>query len=171
MIDQSDEIESEALQPRRRQVKVPQSLPTDFIKNIAKLFNDQFKKEKGGASFSIYGGLYNDEALLCISLAEAGKLLAASLYFSADLGKSVAVKPEQVTNLLKSMVDLAASWFAQSFTGRETTGLEAILEALEDLERGWQKVKWEKRDIYVKVNRANQTLEAAADRILRESKN
>lgn len=168
MTEQSDEIESVAMEPRKKQLKRPQTLPTDFIKNIAKLFNDQFQKEKQAASFAIYGGLYADEVLLCIALSEVGRLRAVSFYISADLGKNVSAAPEQVTNLLKSMVDLAASWFAQCFGEHKGQGLEGVLTALDDVDPGWQKVAWEKRDLYVKANRENQTLEAAADRFLRE---
>ena len=165
-MDELSELDSLAMQPRKKQVKAAQKLPTEFIKSVAKLFNEQFEAEKIGASFAIFGALYPDEALLCVNLSQVGRLSAVSFFASADLSKTIGAKPEQVTSLLKSMVDLVASWFAQTFAEYPGKGLEGILEAIDEMDRTWQQVSWEKRKLFVKINRNNQTLESAADRIL-----
>jgi hypothetical protein len=126
-------------------------------------------KQRGSANFAVQGALYPDEALLCLALSEVGRLRAVSLYISVDLGKSIGTSPEQVTQILKSAVDLAASWYSQTFSESKEHGLDAALAAINELDINWQKVDWEKRTVYVRLTGENQTLESAADRFLREN--
>ena len=162
-------LESETMKPRKKQVKKAEALPKEFIKSVAELFNKQFKKERSDATFAVQGALYPDEALLCLGLAEVGRLRAISLYIYINLGKTIGVNPEQVTQILKSAMDLAASWFSQCFAESEEKGLEAVLAAMDEMDPNWQKVTWEKRTVYVRLSGDNQTLESAADRFLREN--
>jgi hypothetical protein len=74
-----------------------------------------------------------------------------------------------VTQILKSAVDLAASWYSQTFSESKEHGLDAALAAINELDINWQKVDWEKRTVYVRLTGENQTLESAADRFLREN--
>lgn len=161
----------QVMAPRKPQTKTPQSLPKEFIKTIGDLFNKQFATAKGEAEFLVYGGLYPNEALLCVCLAQVNRPSAVSFYCSADLAKDVGANPEKVTEVLKSMMDLMASWFAQSFkeNAAAKSGLEAALTAMEDMDRNWQSVKWEKRELFVKLTRENQLLESAATKWLKDS--
>lgn len=161
--------ESLVMVPRKPQAKAPQSLPAEFIRKIAELFNQQFADRRGQAEFLVYGGLFPDEALLCICLTQLNRPAAVSFYASCDLKKNVAEKPEQVTETLKKMVDLCASWFAQAYTESKANGLDAPLEAMAEMDRGWQSTKWEKQELFVKLTRENQLLESAADRFLRDA--
>lgn len=157
--------------PRKAQNKPASDLPGAFLKDVAKLFNSQFEQQRGNASFSVHGALYPNEVLLCITVMQVGMLRAASCYTSMDLPKNVAQNPKAVTENLRNMVDLVASWFNQCFDESESTGLEAILEAINEMDSVWEAVEWEKQKIFVLVNRDNHTLEAAADQILREGEN
>lgn len=156
------------MQPRKKQDQPANDLPAAFIKDIAKLFNEQFSKDKGDASFSVHGAIYPDEVLICITLMRVGVLRAASCYASMDLPKDIAKNPKQLTENLRSIVDLVASWFHQCFDESDQTGLDAVLEAIEELNETWEPVEWEKKKVFVLVNKDNHTLEAAADQILRE---
>lgn len=144
------------------------SLPKDFLRAVTDLFNKQFNKERTGSEFLVYGDLYMDEVLLCVSLTNAKSLLAATVYTSLDLPSGVSEKPEQVTEKLKSMVDLTASWFGQSFTDAKAKGIEGVLESLRDQPDAWQELTWEKEQMFVRLNRENRTLEHAAERFLKE---
>ena len=158
-----------AMQPRKKQKKTPSELPQEFKRNVSKLFNDQFEKERGEATFSTLGELYPNEAVLCICLMHVGTLRAASFYLSVDLvEEKIKQHPERVTEKLKQMVDLAASWFDQNFKEGKEKGLEAILDALSDIAPDWQEAQWENGTYYVLLNRDNQTLETAADMLLSE---
>lgn len=156
-----------ALPTRKKHTKKPGTLPKDFLRTVAKLFQDQFKKEASGASFLAYGDLYPDEVVLCVSLSHPKQLQAASMHISCDLPKSVGENPEQVTEKLQSMVDVAASWFAQCFQGGK--GLEAVLEEMRDQDPTWQEFEWEKNTLFVKLNKDNYTLEKAASDFLKKA--
>lgn len=152
---------------RKKQTKKPTQLPKDFLLSVGKLFNEQFKKERRDAEFLIYGDLYMNEVLFCASLTHPKSLAAASFYLSMDLTKDVSEKPELVTEKLKVMVDIAASWFAQSFGSGG--GLEAVLNALKDSPVTWEEFTWEKETLFVKINKDNHALENVADKLLKDA--
>lgn len=156
------------MEPRKRQTDPANQLPLEFIRDVAKLFNSQFQEQRGEGSYSVHGALYKDEVLLCVTLMKVGVLRAASFYASMDLPKKIAENPKQLTENLQAMVDLIASWYHQCFDESELSGIEAVHEAIDELSDGWEAVDWEKKKVYVRVNKDNHTLEAAADQILRE---
>jgi hypothetical protein len=155
------------LPSRKRQTKKPTSLPKEFLRNVSTLFDRQFKGKLDGATFLVYGDLYPGESVLCISLAHPKTLRAASLHLSVDPPAKAAEQPELVTDQLKSMVDIAASWFAQCF--ESGAGLDCVLEAMADMDPAWQELAWEGKAVFVKLDRTNYTLEKAADDFLRKA--
>lgn len=155
------------LPTRKRQTKAPTALPKEFLNTVGDLFRKQFKSQLKGSTFVIYADLYPSESVLCVSLSHPKSLQSASLHISADVAKEAGEKPEKVTEQLKSMVDVAASWFAQSLEGGG--GLESVLEQMTDLDPGWQELEWEKATLFVKINRNNYTLERAADDFLKKA--
>ncbi|MGZ3657470.1 MAG: hypothetical protein ACXWR1_00375 [Bdellovibrionota bacterium] len=156
-----------ALPHRKRQNKKPSALPKEFLHTVSTLFEKQFKKNLAGSSFLAYADLYGDEVVLGISLSHPKSLPAASLHVSADLSKDVAENPSKVTDQLKVMVDVAASWFSQCFEGGN--GLEAVLKEMSDADPAWQNFEWEGHPLYVKLNRSNYTLEKAAAEFLKKN--
>lgn len=155
------------LPSRLRHQKKPTSLPKDFLRIVSTLFEKQFKGKLAGSSFLVYGDLYTEEAVLCVSLTHPKTLQAASLHLSISLPKNVAEQPEKVTEQLKVLVDVAASWFSQCFQAGE--GLEAVLEEMKDADPKWQEFEWEGQQIFVKLNRDNYALERAADDFLKKA--
>ncbi len=153
-----------AIQPRKKQSKKPTNLPVEFLTSVGELFNGQFLEQRGDAQFLIHGSFYMDEAVLCVSLTGPKGLRAASFYLSIDLPKNVADSPDQVTERLRSMVDLAASWFHQCFS--KGKGLDTVLAEMDELGKEWELVSWEGHNLFVRVNSDNQALENAADKIL-----
>lgn len=156
-----------ALPNRKKQTKKPTTLPKDFLHTVSDLFKKQFKGKLGGSTFLVYGDLYNNEVVLCVSLSHPKTLRAASMHVSADLGKEVEEKPEKVTERLKGMVDVAASWFGQSLEGGE--GLDSVLEEMKDMTPDWQEFEWEGATLFVKLNKDNYALEKAANDFLKKS--
>jgi hypothetical protein len=154
------------LPQRRKQTKKPTTLPKDFLHTVSKLFQKQFKDKLAGATFLAYGDLYTNEAILCVSLSHPKNLASASLHISSELGKEVAENPAKVTEQLKGMVDVAASWFAQCFENGK--GLETVLGEMADTDTAWQTVEWEGATLHVKLNRVNYTLEKAAADFLKK---
>lgn len=157
------------MQARKKHKGKPTSLPTDVLHSVGKLFNEQFAKEKEKAEFLVYSQMFMDELLLCISLVDPKSLRAGTIYLSVDLPKGVVEKPDQVTQKLQKMVDVAASWFAQSFSEGKLQGLPAVLEAMTDMPNTWQDFIWEKETLYVKLNRDNPVLEKQANKFLQNA--
>lgn len=155
------------LPSRKRHTKNSTSLPKDFVRTVADLFQKQFKTKLKGSTFLVFGELHPDEVILAVSLAHPESLPAASLHLSMDPPKNAEANPEKVTDQLKVMVDVAASWFAQSL--ESGAGLTAVLEELRDASPAWQDVDWEGQRLFVKLNRDNYTLENAADSFLRKA--
>jgi hypothetical protein len=155
------------LPSRKRHKAEPTSLPKDFLHTVSDLFKKQFKTKLTGESFLVYGALHADEVVLAISLSHPKSLRSASMHVSMDLGKEVAEKPEKVTEQLKVMVDVAASWFAQCFEAGK--GLEAVLGEMGEMDPNWQEFEWEGKTLFVKLNRDNYALENAADDLLRKA--
>jgi hypothetical protein len=155
-----------ALPHRKKQTKKPTTLPKDFLKTVSNLFQKQFKSKLAGSTFLVYGDLYPDEVVLAVSLSHPKSLPAASMHISNSIGKSVAENPEKVTEQLKSMVDVAASWFSQCFSAG--TGVEAALKELQDASTEWQEFEWEGQQLFVKLTRTNYTLEKAAEDFLKK---
>jgi hypothetical protein len=156
-----------ALPSRKRHIQKPSSLPKEFLRTVAELFTEQFKKKLEGATFLVFGDLHGDEVVLCVSLSHPKSLRAASMHISSDMPKDVAENPEKVTEKLKGMVDVAASWFGQCF--ESGNGLDAVLAEMTDLDPAWQEVEWEGGNLFVKLNRDNYVLEKAANDFLKKS--
>lgn len=155
------------LPTRKRQKKAPTSLPKDFLNTVSDLFKKQFKAKLKGSTFLVYGDLYGDEAVLCVSLSHQKSLQSASMHVSTELPPDTAEKPDKVTEKLKHMVDVAASWFAQSLESGK--GLEGVLGEMEDLDPSWQELEWEGHQLFVKINKDNYALERAADDFLKKA--
>jgi hypothetical protein len=155
------------LPTRKQQKKSSAGLPKDFLDTVSGLFSKQFKAKLKGATFLVYGDLYSQEVILCISLNHPKSLTAASLHISSDLTEEVGEKPEKVTERLKSMVDVAASWFSEALDGGK--GLESVLDKMEDIDPNWQELEWEGATLFVKLNKVNYALERVADDFLKKS--
>lgn len=152
---------------RKKQTKRPTLLPKEFLRTVSGLFDEQFGPKAEGASFLVFGDLYQDEVVLCVSLSHPQNLQAASMHLSSDLPKKVAENPEKVTEFLKSMVDVAASWYSQCF--QSGSGLPAVLTEMGAPGREWQEFEWEGEKLHVLLNRTNYVLEQAADSLLKKS--
>ena len=157
------------LEPRKPQKKAAQPLPKEFLTKCAGLFREQFSEEMGSAEVTVYGSLFMDEAVLCLALQELNRSTAFAFYASVDLKPLVAQKPEQVTLILRSLIDLMASWVSQTYEESNANGLEPLLEAIREMSPGWQATEWDGRTVYVKLSRDNLLLESAADKFLREN--
>lgn len=127
----------------------------------------QFKKNLTGEEFLVFGDFYPDELVFCVSLSRKSTLAAATIVLSMDLPADVAEKPEKVTEKLKNLVDVAASWFSQCF--EKGKGIEAALVELREASPTWQAFQWEGDTVHVLLNKMNFVLESAADELLKKS--
>lgn len=150
--------------PRRKVSKKGSDLPKEFLRNVEKLFTDQFKKKLGKSETICGGQLYPEEIQFCLSICNASSLAGASIYVSVDLPDSHFEKPETVTDILKSMVDVVASWLSQTLENGD--GLELLLAEIQKQGVSWQSFVWEKQTMYIRFDKSNMALEKAADDFL-----
>lgn len=155
------------LPSRLKHKNPPHTLPKEFIHNVGSLMGKQFKTKLQGSTFLVYGNLYPDEVVVCVSLNHPKSLRAASLHISSELPKKTVEAPDVVTDCLKDMVDVAASWYAQAL--EKGQGLDSVLEEMGEMKPDWQEIEWEKRTLFVKLNRDNYSLERAADDFLKKA--
>lgn len=155
------------LPSRLKHKKPPHTLPKEFIHNVGSLMGKQFKTKLEGSTFLVYGNLYPNEVVICISLNHPKSLRAASLHISSDLPKKSVESPDVVTDCLKDMVDVAASWYAQALESGK--GLDSVIEEMGEIKPDWQELEWEKRTLFVKLNRDNYSLERAANDFMKQA--
>lgn len=151
---------------RKKQTKKPSPLPKDFLRTVGALLEKQFADQLSGSAFLVFGDLYPSEVVLGVSLCHPKSLAAASLHVSSDLPKNMGESPEKVTERLKGMVDVAASWFFQCLQGGG--GLQAALAEMADSVTEWQEIEWEGAPLFVKLDRTNYALERAAADFLKK---
>jgi hypothetical protein len=140
-------------------------MPKEFSRAVSDLLGQQFKGSVSDETFLVESWIKGDELLLTVSLAHPKSLRAANILVSQDVDEALTQKPEAVTEQLKSMVDVAGSWFHQCFEAGK--GLDTIIAQVKDSERGWQSFQWEGKQLWVNLNLDNLTLEKAADDFLR----
>ncbi len=158
------------------QVEVPvkmTALPEDYRKMVADIFAKNFSKGlkalaemRPNPHFFISGGIYADELILSVSIVYAKELSATTIYASCDFDpKASAPKADE---LLGHLVDGAGSFFHQFLDEKKPKRLEQLAGIqLATFEEGvpfdWTKMQVNKRDVYLKVDRSNPTLDQAAD--------
>lgn len=152
------------LLPRKKDSKKSSDLPKEFLRNVEQLFAQQFKKSLQGAEILCGAQLYSEEIQFCVSICRARSLAGASIYVSSDIPKETFEKPEMVTEVLKSMVDIIASWLSQTLSNE--AGLESLVQEIQKQGKSWQSFEWEKQAMYIRFDKTNMVLEKAADDFL-----
>ncbi|MCO5141749.1 MAG: hypothetical protein M9962_01510 [Oligoflexia bacterium] len=150
--------------PRKKVSKKGNDLPKEFLRNIEKLFVDQFKQQLKQSEVIGGGQIYPEEIQFCLSICNLKSLAGASIYVSSDIEKEHIENPETVTDILKSMVDVVASWMSQTF--EKGSGLDALLKEIQAQGSSWQSFSWEKKTMYIRFDKTNMALEKAADDFL-----
>ncbi len=153
-------------------------LPVDYIRMTEDVLTTHFKehvsklekKSKQNWSWKVSGKIYGDEIVFSASLINEKRLSATTAYASADFDPKASSPTAE--ELLAVCVDAVGGLFDSLFGGTgEKSQLDAFLDdSLSAFERApfeWTEVEFEKRRIYLKLDKANPSLEQAAEEWLR----
>lgn len=152
------------------------ALPIDYLRLVGEVFNTNFDEnlrafiEKTGAKawFEANGQVFPDEVVLCISLFQKDKLSATSVYASCDFDPKAS--SPTLEDILKSCVDAIGGLYEQLLDPKQPERLERMAEdslsALEDIPFHWTSVQVERRNVFLKIDKANPALDQMADQWL-----
>lgn len=140
------------MEPRLSTSRKWTPLPKELIQQIRSVFKQNFKEQVGKGTIEADGKIYPEEILVSVGYREGKALKQANWLISIAYKRN----KDNVLALLHIAIDAAAALFEQYF-GAEND---------HDFPRIWEKVDFEKREIYVQYSTVNTELEAEADRIL-----
>jgi hypothetical protein len=161
------------LERRKKSASKSSPLPVDYAKLVQGVFTTTFdaglkalaKLTGTKARFAIDGAILADEIVLTVSLLQEGKISGTTIYASTDFDPKASIPNAQ--DLLGACVDAMAALFAQLLDPKSEESLEAVshesLSALEGVPHDWTLIEVERYKVYLKVDKANIELEAAAD--------
>ena len=155
--------------------KKPVDLPVDFLKMVREVFTKNFdhglkalSKIKKGARFEVTGALFPVEVVLAVSLHFDEDLAATTIYASSDYDPKASTPTVQ--DLLALCVDAVGGVYQALFEEANqeqleqlSAGLLSSMSGVKNIPFQWTPVTLEKRTIHVLMDKANPTLDRAAD--------
>lgn len=137
-------------------------LTTHFKEQLTKLE----KKSKLKWSWKVTGKIFGDEIVFGASLMNEKRLSATTAYASCDFDPKASSPTAE--ELLAVCVDAVGGLFDSLFGGNgEKSQLDAFLDdslsAFESAPFEWSEIEFEKRRIYLKLDKSNPTLDQAAE--------
>lgn len=143
------------MNPRLKTSKKWTTLPKDFLKQIEKVFYENFSKELKKGSLILEGRVYSNEIMLRVGINNKGRLRQDNFEVSMDYGSS----QDEAIECIHMCVDVAASMMADFF---ETQSKDEEL----DFPIEWQQHDFKKKKVYLRYTTENSDLEEQADRFL-----
>ncbi len=153
-------------------------LPVDFTKMVCEVLTKHYKTSLDliesdigeRPSFSVSGNIFGDEIVMSVSLGLASAMAHTTLHISSDFDPKASFPSAQ--DLLAVSVDAAGAWY-ESYLGDQDTTKErrdaltavslAAFEPFGDVPYDWAEIEVEKRKVFLKLDKSNSSLEAAAD--------
>ncbi len=168
------------LESRRSREKALKSspLPRDYLKMVEEVFTTNFdeglqllEKHQPSSRFEARGEVFLDEVVLAVSVASPGKLAATTAYASVDFDPKAS--SPTVQDLLEACVDALGTLFNELLDPKKPDQIEALslesLSALEKVPFDWAKVESGRFKVFLKVDKANPSLDQLADDWLRQN--
>jgi hypothetical protein len=160
------------MESRRHHKTKPGDLPVDFLKLVKEVFSTNFEsglkalaKIKADPSFEAQGRVFVDEIVLAVSLIHEGQLAATTVYASCDFDPKAS--SPTIQDLLNICVDAIGSFYGAYLNPKNRERLEQLadesLSALEAAPFQWTPLEVEKRQVFLKVDKANPKLDQMAD--------
>jgi len=148
-------------------------LPSDFTQMVRDVYTKNFaaglkalaETAEGEPAFEAHGVIYADEIVLGVSLTIEGQIGATTVYCSVDFDPKASTPKAE--DLLGLCVDAIGSFFDQFLDPEKPELLEQIasgtLASLEDVPFDWTQLEFEKKRLYLKIDKANPKLDAMTD--------
>lgn len=154
------------MESRRKSSLKSSSLPQDFLKLVNEVFNANFdtglkslgKLTRCKHRFEASGAVFADEIVLSVSLLQEKQISATTAYASCDFDPKAS--SPTIQDLLSLCVDASGAIFGQLFEPKKIPQLaEDSLSALENIPFDWTPMEIEKKNIFLKVDKANPSLD------------
>ncbi len=165
----------QTLERRNNKSGKPSLLPHDYLKLVRGVFGTHYQGElkeltsaRSTPSFEVYGEVFADEIVLCVSLTQSNQIQAYSGFASCDFDPQASAP--SLHDLLSECVDALESLFSVLLSKKNLADWEAIqsqpLSQIEGLPLRWTEAPARKHTIYFKVDRTNLKLDQLADQWL-----
>lgn len=148
-------------------------LPLDFTRSVGDIFTGNFTDglrnltdlAEGEVSFAAHGAIFSDEILLSVSLIIEGRIPATTVYCSLDFDpKASSPKAE---DLLAIGVDAIGGFFDPYLNSDDPAKLDQLLSgtlsAMEEVPFEWTQIEFDKKRIWIRVDKTNPMLEKMTD--------
>src|SRR5690606_6729936 len=139
--------------PRLLTSKKWTGFPPELCSQIQSVFAESFQNIIERGELLVEGRIYPDELLFRVGFLEKGRLMQANFEVSLDFD----AKRQNALQTIHFAVDTAASLMQEYFS----TG-----EGCDPFPRQWQQIKFENKDVFIRISTENTSLEAEADRLL-----
>ena len=154
------------------------TLPSDYLRMVEEVFSSNFDEglkllqaHQPESRFEAQGEVFQNEVVLAISIAAEGKLAATTIYASQDFDPAASAPALQ--DLLEAAVDAAGDIVSTLLDPSHPAKIKALSqESTSDLEGvplEWVTVKSGKFTVHLKVDKANLSLDQAADYWLKKN--
>lgn len=160
------------IEPRIKSPTKGVTVPQDFCKMVADVFSKNFAtqlkkmpKEATFPTFDVIGTIFPKEIFLAICLSFKNQTTATTVYASLDFDPKATLPKAQ--DLLHLAVDAIGSVFEHMLETPEALA-EPGLDKILGVPYEWAPHELEKRKVYLKVDKANLSLELAASKLLGE---
>ena len=147
-------------------------LPVDFLKMVAEVFTKNFDKAlkklgeiKPEPKVECFGAIYPSEVVLAISISHRDSVVANTFYASMDYDPRAS--SPKVDELLQFCVDAIAALCDPLLNTKKKEELEALaddsISALENVPFEWTEVPFEKKRVFLKMDKSHPALDAQTD--------
>lgn len=154
------------------------TLPSDYLRMVEEVFSSNFDEGlkllqayQPESRFEAQGEVFENEVVLAISIAAEGKLAATTIYASQDFDPAASAPALQ--DLLEAAVDAAGDIVSTLLDPSTPAKIKALSQDptsdLEGVPLEWVTVKSGKFTVHLKVDKANLSLDQAADDWLKKN--
>ena len=140
------------MQPRLSTSKKWTALPRELTTQMQTVLTESFRAKLDAGTITADGRIYPDEILIVVGLKAPKRLRQAGWEISIAYDQ----RKDNVLKLLHLGMDAAGALFEQIFAVEDDS----------EFPRLWQRVEFEKREIYVQYTTVNPDLESEANRLL-----
>jgi hypothetical protein len=170
--------EGKHMNPRKVSVSKSSDLPDDYLKMICEVFDSNFEmglkifnEKRKDSFFKAKGAIYTQEIHLSVSLVSKNALAAETLYASCDFDPKASSPSAE--ELLSACVDAIGSIFNTLLDEKKPKQIhefaEGLPEILDQLPVHWTPLESNKREVFVRFDRANPLLETLTEQWLKEN--
>jgi hypothetical protein len=141
------------MEPRLKSSLKWTTFPKEFIKQIDGIVAESFQKLSPNAKFFIDGRIFAQEVLFKLGFMKEGSIIQSNIWVSADYD----TKKDNVKNTINLAIDCGGSLLAHHIENPD-----------EEFPRDWSEFDFNKKKVFICLDKSNDDLEAQANALLGE---